>query len=219
MNIAAYIDHTVLKAETTLADIEKLCLEAAGAAFKAVCVPPNYVSAAKNYLADSGVRTATVIGFPFGYSVTAAKLAEIEQAIRDGADELDVVTNIAAVRNGDWTCVAEEVSRCTGLIHTHGRVMKLIVESGILTQEELERCCALVKEHGVDFIKTSTGYAARGASVDAVKTMRRLLPDSIGIKASGGIRSFAFAKELIEAGATRIGCSASLQILEESRIK
>jgi deoxyribose-phosphate aldolase len=219
MNIAAYIDHTILKAETTLADVEKLCLEAAGAAFKAVCVPPNYVSAAKNYLADSGVKTATVIGFPFGYSVIAAKLTEIEQAIRDGADELDVVINITAVKNGDWAYLEDEVSRCTELIHDHGRVMKLIVESGILTQEELERCCALVEKNRVDFIKTSTGYAASGASVDAVKTMRSLLPESIEIKASGGIRSFAFAKELIEAGATRIGCSASLQILEESRIQ
>lgn len=216
MNIAAYIDHTILKAETTLSDVEKLCLEAAGADFKAVCVPPVYVSAAKNFLADSGVKTATVIGFPFGYSILNAKLAEIEQAVKDGADELDVVINITAVKNGDWDYLDEEVGKCTGLIHDHGKVMKLIVESGILTTGELAGCCALVAKHSVDFIKTSTGYAAAGASVDAVKTMRRLLPDT-DIKASGGIRSFAFAKELIEAGATRIGCSASLQILEESR--
>lgn len=216
MNIAAYIDHTILKAETTLKDVEKLCLEAVGAAFKAVCIPPVYVRAAKDFLADSGVKTATVIGFPFGYSILHAKLAEIEQAVKDGADELDVVINITAIKNGDWAYLDEEVGKCTELIHNHGKVMKLIVESGILTAEELTSCCALVARHRVDFIKTSTGYAAAGASVEAVKTMRQLLPDT-EIKASGGIRSFAFAKELIEAGATRIGCSASLQILEESR--
>jgi deoxyribose-phosphate aldolase len=219
MNIASYIDHTILKAETTLADVEKLCLEAVGANFKAVCIPPNYVSAAKNFLTDSGVKTATVIGFPFGYSVTTAKLAEMEQALRDGADELDVVINIAEVKNGNWVYLENEVNSSAELIHSHGKVMKLIVESGILTGEELKKCCVLVNKYKVDFIKTSTGYAASGAAVDAVKTMRSLLPETIEIKASGGIRSFAFAKELIEAGATRIGCSASLQILEESRTR
>lgn len=217
MNIASYIDHTILKPETTIADIEKLCGEAIAAGFKAVCVPPYYVALAKKLLAGSDVKLATVIGFPFGYSSTDSKLSEIDQAIADGADELDMVINIAAVKNDEWDFLDAEIGACTRAIHDKGRIIKLIVESGILTEQELVSCCTLVWENKVDFIKTSTGYAAVGATVAAVQTMRRLLPEPIGIKASGGIRTFAFAKELIEAGATRIGCSASLQILAESK--
>ena len=217
MNIAPYIDHTILKPETTLPDIEKLCREAIDNQFKAVCVPPYYVADARQLLHGSKVKLATVIGFPFGYSTLAAKLTEIEYAIIDQADEFDVVINIAAVKNGDWDLVNDEIENCVTVLHEEGKVMKLIVESGILTEEELMKCCELVKENKVDFIKTATGYAAVGATVEAVKIMRRELPESIEIKASGGIRTYAFAKELIDAGATRIGCSASLNILAESK--
>ena len=219
MNIAQYIDHTILKAEAAFPDVEKLCKEAISAGFVAVCVPPYFVSAARNYLTDSEVKIASVIGFPFGYNVLSTKLEEINKAIEDGADELDVVLNIAALKSGEWDYLKKEVAACTKAIHSQGKVMKLIVESGILTETELLSCCALVKNNAVDFIKTSTGYASVGASVEAVKMMRRHLPETIGIKASGGIRHFSFAKELIDAGATRIGCSASMQILAESRNK
>lgn len=217
MNIAAYIDHTILKPTTTDADITRLCREAASFGFAAVCVPPYYVHAAKVKLQDTGVKIATVVGFPFGYSSTAAKVEEIKQALSEGADELDMVINLAALKNADWAFLEQEVGRCTEIVHTAGKVLKLIVESGVLTDEEIIRCCTLVRANRVDFIKTSTGYAAVGATVHAVELMRQHLPDSVFIKASGGIRSFVFAKELIEAGANRLGCSAGIQILEESK--
>lgn len=217
MNIATYIDHTVLKPITTQYDVEKLCNEALQYHVAAVCVPPYYVKRAKQLLENSKVKTATVIGFPFGYSSTASKLKEIEVAIADGADELDMVINLAALRNGDWDVVNDEVKACAALIHSHKSVMKLIVESGLLSDEELIKCCEMVAKHRVDFIKTSTGYAETGATLHAVKTMRKHLPHTVLIKASGGIRTFKFAKELVDAGADRLGCSASVQIVEEQK--
>lgn len=219
MNIASYIDHTILKPETTLADIKKLCAEAVQQNFAAVCVPPYFVSAAKELTNGSNVKVATVVGFPFGYSSTEAKLKEIEQAIGDGADELDIVHNITALKDGNDAYLVNEVKACTELCHERGKTVKIIVESGILSDEELLRCCELYAPVGIDFMKTSTGYAATGATVHAVAIMRKNLPESIHIKASGGIRTFAFAKELVEAGATRLGCSASMQIVEESKAK
>lgn len=217
MNIAGYIDHTVLKPTTTEDDVIKLCNEASIYGFVAVCVPPHYVHFAKLQLQDTAVKIATVIGFPFGYSSTRSKIEEIKEAIADGADELDMVINLAAVKNGDWDFLDNEIERCTSIVHASQKVIKLIVESGELTDAELISCCALVRSNKVDFIKTSTGYASTGATLHAVQLMRQHLPTSIFIKASGGIRSFSFAKELIEAGATRLGCSASVSILEESK--
>lgn len=218
MNIASYIDHTVLKPETTYADVEKLCREAIEAQFAAVCVPPYYVTNATALLAGQSVKVATVISFPFGYQSISSKIAELEKAIADGADELDMVINIAALKSGDWYYLTQEITDCIVPVKQAGKVIKVIVESGILTEEELEKCCTLYGTFSIDFMKTSTGYASVGATVDAVKTMRRLLPDTIAIKASGGIRTYAFAKELIDAGATRIGCSASMQILNEAKM-
>ena len=218
MNIAAYIDHTILKPTCTEDDVIALCNEANVYGFAAVCVPPNYVRFAKIQLQDTSVKIATVIGFPFGYSSTRSKIEEIKEAIADGADELDMVINLTAIKNGDWDFLENEAERCTAAVHTSQKLIKLIVESGVLTDAELISCCALVRSHKVDYIKTSTGYAATGATVHAVQLMRQHLPSGIFIKASGGIRSFAFAKELIEAGANRLGCSASVKILEESKI-
>ncbi len=215
MNIAAYIDHTVLRPTTTHRDVEMLCAEAEKYQFAAVCVPPFYVKTAKDFLQETPVKVATVIGFPFGYSATSSKLREIEEAIKDGADELDTVIHLAALKNGDWNWVAEEISTCVAEIHAAKKQMKLIVESGVLTDEELVRACGLVAEYEVDFIKTSTGYAEKGATLHAVTMMRKHLPASVRIKASGGIRTFSTAKELIAAGADRLGCSASVQIIEE----
>jgi deoxyribose-phosphate aldolase len=218
MNISAYIDHTLLKATTTQDEVVKLCQEATVYGFAAVCVPPGYVHSARLHLQDTSVKTATVIGFPLGYSSTRSKIEEIKEALADGADELDIVINLTAVKNGNWDFLDKEIGQCVSIIHAANKVMKLIVESGELTDAELISCCALVRAHKVNFIKTSTGYAATGATVHAVEIMREHLPASISIKASGGIRSFAFAKELIDAGATRLGCSASIKILEESNL-
>jgi deoxyribose-phosphate aldolase len=218
MNIASYIDHTVLKPTTLITDIEKLCNEALEYKVAAVCVPPLFVKQAKLLLQKSEVKTAAVIGFPFGYSAIEAKVAETILAIVDGADELDMVINIAALKNNDWQYLAKELNTILPIIRTNKKVIKIIIESGLLTDDEIIKCCDLYGIGGVDFMKTSTGYAEVGATLHAVNLMRKHLADAVKIKASGGIRTYAFAKELINAGANRIGCSASVAIIEESKI-
>lgn len=216
MNIAEYIDHTVLKPTTTLEDVEKLCEEAVSYQFAAVCVPPLFVKKAKAILNNSSTKVATVIGFPFGYSAIEAKVAEVVLAIIDGADELDVVINISAIKNNDWKFLANEINAILPIIKNKNKVIKVIIESGILTDEEIIKCCDLYGAAGVDFMKTSTGYAEKGASLEAVKLMRKHLADNVLIKASGGIKNFIFAKQLIQAGANRIGCSSSVAIINEA---
>ena len=216
MNIASYIDHTVLKPTTTIADIEKLCAEAKQYSFAAVCVPPLFVKMAKGLVSGSNVKVATVIGFPFGYSAIEAKVAEIVLAIIDGADELDMVINISAVKNKDWEFLAYELNTVMPIIRGKGKLIKMIIESGILTDEEIIICCDLYGAAGVDFMKTSTGYAEKGATIEAVQLMRKHLPATIKIKASGGIKNYSFAQQLIDAGADRLGCSSSVQIVKEA---
>lgn len=216
MSIAHLIDHTILKPTTTLADIEKLCAEAAQYGFATVCVPPYFVAAAKGFLKVSQtVGVATVIGFPFGYSSISAKAAEVQEAVEDSADELDMVINLAAVKAADWTYLQQEIEVISALSQKEGKTLKLIIESGVLTDEEIIRCCELYQQYGVQFLKTSTGYAERGATVEAVQLMRQHLPSTIEIKASGGIKTRAFAQQLIDAGATRLGCSASVAIVKD----
>ena len=216
MNIAKFIDHTVLKPTTLIAEIEKLCAEAKQYGFAAVCVPPNFVKLAKSLVEGSAVKGATVIGFPFGYSAVEAKIAEILLAIVDGADELDVVINISAIKNNDWQYLANEINHIMPIIRSKNKVIKVIIESGVLTDEEIIKCCDIYGLAGIDYLKTSTGYAEKGASVEAVKLFRKHLPDHVQIKASGGIRDYAFAKELVDAGATRLGCSAGVAIVNGS---
>lgn len=218
MDIASYIDHTVLKPTTLLSDVEKICAEAIENNFAAVCVPPLFVKRAKAICASTNVKVATVIGFPFGYSAVEAKLAEILLAIVDGADELDFVINISAIKNNDWQYLANELNTILPIIRGKQKVIKIIIESGILTDEEIIKCCDLYGIAGVDFLKTSTGYAEKGASVHAIKLIRKHAAESIKIKASGGIKDYAFAKQLIDAGADRLGCSSSIAILEESKL-
>lgn len=213
MNIASYIDHTLLKPSILTAEIEKLCTEAYDHGFAAVCVPPPFVKRSKTILTPTGVKVATVIGFPFGYSVMEAKLAETVMAVIDGADELDMVANITALKNGDWPYLGKEVKLVLEIVRSNNRALKVIIESGILTQHEIVECCKLYAGAGVDFVKTSTGYAEKGASVEAVQLMRKHLPSTVKIKASGGIRTYEFASQLIEAGADRLGCSASVAIV------
>ena len=215
MNIASYIDHTVLKPTTLAADVEKLCDEAIQYSFAAVCVPPLFVQKAKALTNGSTVKVATVIGFPFGYSAIEAKVAEMVLAIIDGADELDMVINISAVKNKDWQFLANEINTVMPVVRSKGKVIKVIIESGILTNEEIITCCDIYGAAGVDFMKTSTGYAEKGATVEAVQLMRKHLPAAIKIKASGGIKTYSFALELVKAGADRLGCSSSIQIVKE----
>ena len=214
MKLNQYIDHTILKPTTLISDIEKLCTEAKEYGFAAVCVPPNFVKKAKAFTVGSNVKVATVIGFPFGYSAVEAKIAEIVLAIVDGADELDVVINISAIKNNDWQFLADEINHIMPIIRSKDKVIKIIIESGVLTDEEIIKCCDIYGLAGIDYLKTSTGYAEKGASVEAVKLFRKHLPDHIQIKASGGIRDYAFAKELVDAGATRLGCSAGVAIVK-----
>lgn len=212
--IAAAIDHTQLKPGTLLADIDKLCSEADRYGFAAVCVPPLFVKQAKEKLQESPVKVATVIGFPFGYSAVESKLAEVLLAIVDGADELDIVINYTAIKNNDWEFVANEINHLVPVIKSNNRIVKVIIESGVLTNDEIVKCCTLYAAAGVDFVKTSTGYAAVGATVEAVELMRKNLPPHVQIKASGGIRTAVFAQQLLDAGASRIGCSSGVAIME-----
>jgi deoxyribose-phosphate aldolase len=216
MNIASYIDHTILKPTTLVADVEKICAEAMQYHFAAVCVPPLFVKKAKSLLTGTTVKVATVIGFPFGYSAIEAKVAETVLAIIDGADELDLVIKLSAIKNNDWQFLASEINAILPIVRNKHKVIKIIIESGALTDEEIIKCCDLYGAAGVDFMKTSTGYAEKGATVEAVQLLRKHLADKIQIKASGGIKTYTFAKQLIDAGATRLGCSSSIQIVNEA---
>jgi len=212
MSIAQFIDHTVLKQTSGISDIEKACKEARAHGFAAVCIPPVYVRAAAELLKDTDVKLATVVGFPFGYHAISTKLEEASQAIADGANEIDLVMNLAAFKNGDEEHLKAEINAVVAA--SKGKALvKVIIESGILSDEEIIACCRLYSEYNIAFLKTSTGYAEKGASLEAVQLMRRHLPEHIQIKASGGIRTFEFASQLIRAGATRLGCSASVAII------
>ncbi len=213
MKLNTYIDHTALKPTIKLDDVYSLCDEARTNHFAAVCIPPLFVKAAKEKLTDSNVKVATVIGFPFGYAAVESKVAELVLAILDGADELDVVINYTAIKNNDWQYVANEINTIMSIVKAKQKVIKVIIESGELTRDEIIKCCDIYGMAGVDYVKTSTGYASKGATIEDVKLIRTHLAENIKIKASGGIKDYQFAKALIDAGASRIGCSASLQII------
>lgn len=217
MSIASYIDHTILKQDTTAADISKLCQEALTEGFAAVCIPPYYIVMARQLLQNSPVKLATVVGFPLGYQTTPTKLAEISDAITAGVDEIDLVHNLAALKSGDWAYLKQEIAACTKIVHQHGKCIKVIVESGLLSTEELLQCCTTYAPLHIDYMKTSTGFTTKGADIAAVTTMRQHLPNNIKIKAAGGIRTHAFAQALIDAGADRLGCSASVAIVNEHK--
>ena len=218
--IAGTIDHTLLKPTMLAQQVEQLCGEAQQFKFAAVCVPPPFVKLAKLLMPlPSDPRVATVIGFPFGYSAIESKLAEVVLAMVDGADELDMVINYTALKNNDWEYLANEINHILPIVHGKGKLLKLIIESGILTDEEIIRCCEMYGAAGVDFLKTSTGYAEKHASVEAVKLMRTHLPPQVRIKASGGIRNQAFAIQLLEAGASRLGTSSGLALIQNQNGK
>ncbi|HYE54542.1 MAG TPA: deoxyribose-phosphate aldolase [Chitinophagaceae bacterium] len=213
MNLASYIDHTLLKPSILTAEVERLCTEATQYGFAAVCIPPPFVNRARTILAPTAIKVATVIGFPFGYSIIEAKLAETVMAVVDGADELDMVINIAALKNNDWSYLEQEIRTVMQVVRSKNKTIKVIIESGILTDAEIIDCCRLYAKAGVDYVKTSTGYAEKGATIEHVQLMRSHLPSDIRIKASGGIRTAEFARQLVAAGADRLGCSASVAIV------
>ncbi len=213
MDLTSYIDHTILKADCTPEEIRKTCNEALQFHFPVVCIPPFYVKNAANFLTDTTVRTATVIGFPMGYSTTAAKVEEIKRAIDEGAEELDAVANICAVKSGLWSYVRNDLDGMITAARLKGKTIKVILETGLLSETEIKKVCDICLELEPDFVKTSTGFNGEGATVAVVKLLKSLLPDKIKIKASGGIRTREDASRLIEAGAARIGTSSSVMII------
>ncbi|MBL7793478.1 MAG: deoxyribose-phosphate aldolase [Saprospiraceae bacterium] len=214
MSLASFIDHTILKPDCKLSDIQKVCDEALQYQFAAVCIPPYYVPNAADLLADSPVKVATVIGFPMGYATTAAKVEEIKRAIDEGVDELDVVINLCALKNGQWNFVSSDLDRMITTAHLRDKHVKVIIETGLLLDDEIRRCCDLCKELNADFVKTSTGYSGEGATVKVVQLMAGQLKGSgVKIKASGGIRTKEDALRLLDAGAQRLGCSSSVSII------
>jgi deoxyribose-phosphate aldolase len=212
---AKLIEHTLLKPDATRKQIAALCHEAAHYGFHAVMVNPANVALAAAQLRGTPVKVGTVVGFPLGANLTATKLLEAESALRQGAHELDVVMNIGALKSGERVLVQTEIRSLTRLAHQHGALLKLILENALLSQEEKILACALAAEAGVDFVKTSSGLADSGATAADVALMRGVVGLSIGVKAAGGIRSAAHLLEMVDAGANRIGTSASVQIVQE----
>jgi deoxyribose-phosphate aldolase len=209
--IAHLIDHTLLKATTTKEEIKKLCVEAKKYEFASVCVNPTYVSFASRFLTGSSVKVCTVIGFPLGATTTNVKVCEAKDAIRNGADEIDMVMNIGALKSKNYKLVYDDVKAVRKA--TQKKVLKIIIETAYLTRNEKIEACKLSKKAGVDYVKTSTGFGPSGAVVEDILLMRKTVGPTLGIKASGGIKTQSDAIKMIKAGATRIGASASVAIV------
>jgi deoxyribose-phosphate aldolase len=214
-SIASLIDHTLLKPEATGGDIASVCKQARENGFATVCVNPHWVTLARKQLAGSTVRVCTVIGFPLGANLTEVKLNEAGMALAQGANEIDMVQNIGALRGGDTTLVQREIAGLATLAHAHGAILKVILETCLLSDEEKTIACRLAADARADFVKTSTGFSASGATEHDVRLMRAAVGSSLGVKASGGIRTFDALRQMVEAGATRIGTSSGAQILRE----
>jgi deoxyribose-phosphate aldolase len=216
MSIAKHIDHTCVKADTSLADVEKLCSEAIEYKFATVCVPPLFVKKAKEFTFGSGVKVASVIGFPFGYSAIEAKVAEIVLAILDGADELEMVINTAAAKNNDWQFLASEINTIMPVIKSKSRIITVIFETGLMTDAEMITACDMYGAAGVNFVKAGTGTMENGLIAHHIKLIRKHLAESIGIKVATGIKNFSDAKKLLNAGANRLSCNNSLTLLKDA---
>ncbi|MEH7120824.1 deoxyribose-phosphate aldolase [Neobacillus vireti] len=216
-NIAAMIDHTLLKPDATKSQIETLCQEAKDHKFFSVCVNPVWVSTVKNLLTGSDVKICTVIGFPLGATTIETKAFETKNVIDLGADEVDMVINIGALKEGNYQLVEEDI-RAVVEAANHRALTKVIIETSLLTDEEKKRACELAVKAGADFVKTSTGFSGGGATAEDISLMRQTVGPNIGVKASGGVRSVQDALKVIEAGATRIGASASVAIIKGEQI-
>ena len=210
-DLASYIDHTLLKPEATLRDIEKLCAEAMQHSFKAVCVNPIFVKATRGFLAGSEVLTASVIGFPLGTQVARVKALETEIAIADGAREIDMVLRLDLAKSAKWSEAQLDIS---AVVHAAGgNVVKVILETGLLTADEIVEACKISEAAGAHFVKTATGFLGRGATVEDVQLMKKSISPAMKIKASGGVKTFAQALAMIEAGATRLGTSSGVALV------
>ncbi|MDL5050908.1 deoxyribose-phosphate aldolase [Oscillatoria amoena NRMC-F 0135] len=211
MDLASCIEHTNLSPLLTIRDIDKLVEEAMEYRFFGVCVPPFWVKRAQREISNAKITLVTVAGFPLGYNMTETKLDEIRRAIDNGADEVDVVMNVTAFKTGiPWTKI--ELAKCAKALHDHQKIVKVIIETAYLSDEEIMRACKLCADAGADFVKTSTGFAPAGAQVEHIKLMRSVLPAGVGIKASGGIKTREYAMQMVEAGADRLGTSSGKQL-------
>ncbi|HLO18722.1 MAG TPA: deoxyribose-phosphate aldolase [Anaerolineales bacterium] len=214
LNIAKMIDHTLLKPDATQQEIAQLCFEARKYGFASVCVNPTWVSLCAELLKGSSVKVCTVIGFPLGATSSETKVFETETAIRQGATEIDMVINIGALKARDLDLVAKDIRGVVQAAHSRSAIVKVIIEAALLNDEEKTIACLLSKEAGADFVKTSTGFASGGATVHDVELMRKTVGPQMGVKAAGGVRTFEDAESMIKAGATRIGASAGVKIIQ-----
>lgn len=213
---ARFFDHTLLKADATPEQIAVLCDEARQHRFAAVCVNPVNVKQCAQLLKRSGVDVCTVVGFPLGATTTAVKVFEAQQVICGGATEVDMVLNVGALRAKDYELVKDDIAAVAEACHLEDAILKVIIEAALLTDEEKEVACQLAMAAGADFVKTSTGFGPGGATAEDVALMRRVVGPALGVKAAGGIRTYADALKMIEAGANRIGASASVQIVQDA---
>ncbi|WMM23369.1 deoxyribose-phosphate aldolase [Tissierella sp. MB52-C2] len=213
-NILGMIDHTILKPEATIDMITTLCEEAMEYNFAAVCVNPYYVKVCKEILKDSKVKVATVIGFPLGANTKEVKVFETIDAIKNGADEIDMVINVGALKHKEYEIVKEDIKSVVDAAKGKA-IVKVIIETCLLTEEEKVKACELSMEVGADFVKTSTGFSTGGATIEDVKLMKSIVGDKLEVKASGGVRDLESAKQMVEAGATRLGTSSGVKIAKQ----
>ena len=214
--VARLIDHTILKPEATRDEVGQVCAEAVKFEFASVCVNAFWARFVAAELRDSPVKVCAVAGFPLGATSTAAKVAETLAALRDGAEEIDMVINIGALRGGERDIVKSDIQAVVAASHGHGAIVKAIIETALLDDTQKALACRLAQDAGADFVKTSTGFSKAGATVADVTLMRRTVGKSMGVKASGGIRTLADLKAMVAAGATRIGASSGVKIVEET---
>lgn len=213
-DLSQFIEHTLLKPDSSLQDIRKVCEEAVANGFAGVCIPPFFVRDAKRLLGDENpVRIATVVGFPMGYTAIAAKSEEIKRAVDEGADEIDAVLNIAAVKSQNWNHVQHDIEGIARATRLRGRISKLILECGLLTEAEIRRVSELAREAGINYLKTSTGFHGHPATADMVRLLKSLCGTDMKVKASGGIRTKADAEAMLAAGADRLGTSSGLVLV------
>ena len=215
--VAGFIDHTLLKADASQKEIEKLCGEAREFGFATVCLNPTWVSLAARLLRGSSTGVCTVVGFPLGATTTDVKQYETRRVIYDGANEVDMVINVGALKSGDLTLVERDIAAVAGACRECGVLSKVIIEAALLTDDEKISACALSKAAGADYVKTSTGFGPGGATVADVALMRRVVGPDIGVKAAGGVRDYEALKTLVSAGASRVGASAGVKIVQESK--
>ncbi|CUU50081.1 deoxyribose-phosphate aldolase [Clostridium beijerinckii] len=216
MNIAKYIDHTILKPEATVEDVKKLCKEAKEYNFASVCVNGCYAKLVSSELMGTDVKTCVVVGFPLGAMTKEAKAFETNQAIENGATEIDMVINVGALKDKNYSLLKEDIEAVVNAAKGKALV-KVIIETCLLTDEEKVKACEIAKEAKADFVKTSTGFSSGGATKEDIALMRKTVGPDLGVKASGGVRDFKAAMEMINAGASRIGASASISIVSESK--